>query len=388
MKRLIIIFVSSMVALFLISCGVQTKTSVPDEKAASAAIQETRSSNSISGGWAEELDKTLKAAKTEKNLVIYTYNGPEVRQALSEAFVKKFGLPIEFLSGRSTELVERMNRESRAGIDYVDLFISGSTDMIITLKPAGALAPLRPLLFLPEVLDPKAWATGELPFADKEKQYVFVALGNPGTSVILNTTLVRPEEIKSYNDLLNIKWKGKIIMSDPTVVGSGLRWFGAMTKIMSLDYLRKLAEQMPAVTRDRRLQAEWLAQGKYPLGLAAGFQDVSPFIEAGAPLRNVTPVEGTYISGAAGSIVIIKKAPHPNAAKLFINWYLSREGQTVFTRAHVSHSGRIDVPYDFLPEGKARIPDGKYIPTENEDFLLAQAEQMKWAQELMGHLLK
>lgn len=375
-----------LLSLLLFTCAAQTKNTVVPEKPSPPSM-ELQSIQPVKSGWEKEMDETMKAAKTEGSLVIYTFNGPEVRQALSESFGKKFGIKTEFVAGGSQELIQRMNREWRAGIDYVDLFLSGSSDMVVTLKPTGALTSLKPLLLLPEVLDPKAWYIGELPFVDREKQFIFVALGNPGTSIVINTSLVKPEEMKSYTDLLAPKWKGKIIMGDPTVPGSGGRWFAAMSHIMNQDFLRKLAGQNPALTRNRRLMAEWLAQAKYPIGIAAGFQDVSPFIQAGAPLRNVTPVEGTYISGAAGTIVVVRKSPHPQTAKLFVNWYLSREGQTVFSKAHVSHSGRVDVPFDFLPEGKSRIPGVKYFPTENEDFLLSEPQSQKFAQEILGHLL-
>lgn len=152
--------------------------------------------------------------------------------------------------------------------------------------------------------------------------------------VLVNTEMVKETELISYRDLLNLRWKSNMVLSDPTIAGAGLRFFGVVGgRIMGLDFMKELARQEPVITKDRRLQVEWVARGKYPIGLGAESPSISEFKNAGAPIREVVPIEGSGLAAGSGCIGLINKAPHPNASKLFINWFLGQEGQTVWTKA-------------------------------------------------------
>lgn len=140
--------------------------------------------------------------------------------------------------------------------------------------------------------------------------------------------------------------------------------------------------------RDERLQVEWVARGRYPLGVAASSDIVTEFLKAGAPLAEVTPVEGTYVTSGSGAVAFVEKAPHQNAAKIFINWLLSREGQTIFSKAMGRQSAREDVPTDFLLPSRIRQPGGKYVRTDDEEWRLAMPKKFEIAREIFGQLMK
>lgn len=376
----------ALLTLLLASSCTQKETPAPTSltsKEASPAKAETAKE-----AWENKWDEVLKEAKKEGRVMVSMGIGGLVRDALVKGFKQKFGIEVETFSGRGDEFTARLFAERRAGLYNYDVYQSGPNTVLLTLKPGGALDPLEPALVLPEVLDPKVWWKGDILWLDKE-HLALNFLAYPSIPVAINTSMVRPEEISSYNDLLDARWKEKIIMNDPTISGPGGHLVGAIgDRIMGYDFLRNLAQQKPFITRDRSLPMLWLATGKYPVAInpdAAGFMQ---FQQAGAPVVRITPKEGTHVTPGFGSLALINKAPHPNAAKLYINWLLSREGQEIYTRVAGVHSGRLDVSTDFLPPAMVRNPAMKYVDISTEEYNLKMPEYIKIAREIFGDLVK
>ena len=336
--------------------------------------------------WQAEWDKTLAAAKSEGKVVISIVWGADLQTALKKPFKEKYGIDIEFLTGRGADSVTKLLAERNAGVYAVDLYLSGPGSMLTSLKPAGALAPFKPLLLLPEVADRRAYFGNELPFIDKD-MYIIAHAQAVGNSLAINTSLVKPGEIKGYTDFLNQKWKGKIVLNDPTITGTASEWFFATMNMMGADFHRRLVKQEPMVTRDLRQQVEWLARGKYPIALSPYKGEVAEFQRLGAPVDWITPAEGEFIS-PSGSIAYFDKAPHPNAAKVFVNWLLSKEGLTAWSRTTQWMTARKDVPTDFLPPKSIRDPNLQYVDLCNEEMKLKVAASMKLAKEIYAPLLK
>ncbi len=148
--------------------------------------------------------------------------------------------------GRSAEVTPKLVRERSAGLYLADVIGAGATSMILETKPTGILAPLEPMLVLPEVMDPKVWSGGQL-FIDKGK-FIKPMSADFSRSVARNTDLVKEGEIKSLLDLLDPKWKGKIVLSDPTAGGGGAgnSWLTLMVTVWGLektkDYLRQFVK--------------------------------------------------------------------------------------------------------------------------------------------------
>lgn len=339
--------------------------------------------------WEAEWDRALAEAKKERKVVIYTSNGPRPRLAIQSAFRAAYGVDAEFIAGITAQLDEKVMTEHRAGLHLADVTLVGSTGPIATYKPAGILEPLDDVLILPEVTNPKVWRGGELLWADKDHTLIGFTYSLSGL-LTRNTTLVKPEEIKSWRGLLDPKWKNKIVMFDPTLgSGPGANWAQAMGRfIMGWDYMRELAKQEPIIIGDARLQVEWLARGKYPMGTGCRAELVDEFMTLGSPLEETIPSEGVYMTYATGAVSLLKGAPHPNAAKLLINWLLSKEGGAISSRVMAVISARLDVPV--LPELAKRSPPPNvtYPNAASEENLLHKAEDTKMLREIFGPLKK
>lgn len=336
-------------------------------------------------GPAQALSKIVAEAKEERRIVILATLSTDARTAVSKAFQDKFGIEVEFVSASPAELARRMLSERKAGIYTTDIFITGNIIMQTVMKPAGALDPIKPVLILPEVIDPKVWWGGDLRWLDPRDNNILGMWAYPSLPLIINSEMVNPADLKSYKDLLKPEWKGKIIMGDPTVPSAAASWFAGMAFGMpqlGLPYLRELAKQEPLVTRDLRLQVEWIARGKYAIGLAAQQDFVTEFIKTGAPLKWVSPEDGVWLAVGSGYITLLNKPPHPNAAKLFLNWVLTRDTQTLLSKSTGNQSARLDVPTDFLDPFRVRNPDTKYLWLENEEWVRQAAGSSKIAGEI------
>lgn len=365
------------VLFLLISCA--PKAAVPE-----TVLKSVSSTPAISREpWQERWEKLLQEAKKEGVLTMYNSAGGEVRDALTKPLQEKLGLRLEYVTGRGAEISQRLLSERRSGIYLADIYLGGSTTIMTQLKPNGMVVPLdEKEIFLPEALDPKSWYWGELHWKDKDHTTIsFINFAVPPVTV--NTNLVGLEEIKSYRDLLNPRWKGKITMNDPTTAGIGLRFFLIVGgKIMGYDYMKELARQQPVILRDQRQQVEWLAQGKYPIGTTTQTNITNDFQRAGAPLAYVQPVEGGWTSSGSGNVALYDRAPHPRAARAFINWLLTKEGQSIFVKGYGAPSARLDLPVQGLDPATLVKPGVKYIEGDAEEIELGSVEQRKLAVEI------
>jgi ABC-type Fe3+ transport system substrate-binding protein len=214
-----------------------------------------------------------------------------------------------------------------------------------SLLRADLFEPLAPAMVLPEVNDPAKWFGGHL-WADNQtggnQLYSFVAQMTP--SIYYNTNLVKPQDVRSYSDLLDAKWKAKIGLRDPRVPGGGLAMWAFLLDMKGEEYIRKLAQQDMFVSRNARQIADSLAKGSLALTIGVGYRDFDAFLDANLPVKHLpTFKDGTYVSGGNGILGLVKGAPHPNAAKVFFNWLLSREGQELHGRTAQQPTRRLDV---------------------------------------------
>lgn len=349
---------------------------------------------SASGGWEMQWQKMLAEAKKERKLLLYATIETSVSIPLAEAFKEKTGITVEIVTGRGGELSQKILTENRAGLNLADIFLGGSQTIVTALKPSGMLEPLVTSLLLPEVKDPTMWLSKRLPFADKEEKYVLNVRAQVGgtSEILINTQFTSIEEINSYYDLLSPKWKERIVIQDPTTAGRGNLWFSTQLETKSLDeaFMRELVRQKPVISRDKRLMVEWVARGKYFINIAPGTETVEEFQRAGVPLL-VSSVKGgaVYVNAGSGSVAMLAKPAHPNTAVIFLNWFLSKEGQTIFSKAYDAPSARLDVPISHLDPELIPKPDIKYLNTDSEEFLIKRSTYYdRLAKDIFGPLLK
>ncbi len=161
--------------------------------------------------------------------------------------------------------------------------------------------------------------------------------------------------------------------------------FGVVAETQGLDIWRQLAQQEPAIVRDERLMVDWLVHGKYAIILAAKTEPMHDAREAGAPVDIIRVAEANNKSGDL--VALLNKAPHPNAAKVFINWLLTKEGQTIYNAAQGTWSGRTDVTVEGSP-AKKRLPGAEYFDTNQEEFIFKQTEHYKIAADIFAPYIK
>ncbi|HEY3168781.1 MAG TPA: extracellular solute-binding protein [Candidatus Binatia bacterium] len=301
---------------------------------------------------APEWDKTLEAAKTEGQIVLAIPPATELRAALEPLLKQKFGLEAELVSAPGPKNASRIAAEKKAGVNYFDAIICG-TGTAAGLTHDGMLEPIESFWILPEVRDAKQWWGGHI-WEDNvsTNKFLYSFLADVSThSTWYNTSLAKPQELRAFEDYLNPKWKGRIGFSDPRVPSSGQSIWSFMWEHRGEEFLKKLVEQDLFLTRDLRQLADALAKGKVAIAFGLGRSQTEPFIKAGLPIKPA-PVtkEGLPASNSFGVIGIIKDPPHLNAAKVFINWFLSREGQDWYGRIMQNGTRRLDVDTKWLKE--------------------------------------
>ena len=314
--------------------------------------------------WQADWDQALQAARKEGQLTLY---GSADYEILFGEFNKKYpGIKVVGVYGRGADVAKRFMAERRAERYLADLYVNGMTTGYNVFYKAKALDPIPPLLILPEVIDTSKWWNGKHHYVDPENQYLLNINGETRIVVGYNTKLVNPAEIKSYWDLLNPKWKGKIVAYDPSLGGAGdaMRFF-YHHKNLGPEFIRRvLTETDLVISSDTRQMGDWLAGGKYALSVFGPISrmDLDVMQIQGLPVSWFEPdhlKEGAYITAGSGGVALINKAPHPNAAKIALNWLLSREGQIAYQRIFTEgndgpDSLRIDIPKDKVPRGNRR----------------------------------
>jgi iron(III) transport system substrate-binding protein len=329
--------------------------------------------------WQTEWERTLKGAEAEGQVVVYT--GDTFDSILLEVFQKRHPkIKLTTVTGRGFELGQRVLSERRAGKYIPDVFIQGATTPVVLLS-AKALDPIKPLLLLPEVVDQSKWFESKHQYLDQSREYIFVFEGTARTGgIIYNTNLVNPAEVGSFWDLLQPKWKGKIVAIDPLTAGPAThfeRFFFYNTEL-GPEFLRKLFGGMDVtLTRQDERLIDWVAVGKFAFGLFPRGTDITAAEKAGLPVKPFLPghfKEGASLGSPIGTISFFNRAPHPNAAKVLINWVLSREGQIAWLdytakTDGVSDSMREDIPKDKVgPEGR-RVAGTKYLMADQPELM-------------------
>jgi iron(III) transport system substrate-binding protein len=325
-------------------------------------------------------DETLAAARKEGKLVVAGPPSQELRRTLPAAFKARYGITVDYIGGRSTELATRLRAERQAGIHSLDVVFAGNESMAIVFYGEKMLQPLKPNLLLPDVLDGKKWKKGKLWFSDPGEQYILRLSNTVTTMFHINTDEVKPGDLRSVKDLLDPKWKGKIALQDPTISGSGSNQAAHLYYQHGEDFVKRLyVDQKPMISRDTRQITDGLARGAYPITLGAEDAEVTKLQREGLPLAILENLSDLYsqISASFGQVGMIDSAPHPNAAKIFVNWIASQEGSEVFNRAMGTAPTRKDIDESFLPPQIIPREGVQYFDTYDWEFTLTKKEKVR-----------
>jgi iron(III) transport system substrate-binding protein len=326
--------------------------------------------------WQLDWEKTVQAAKQEGQIVIYAAIGPYHPQIFTEFHKDHPEIKATIVHGNSSRISPRLLSERRAGKFLADVYLGGPTSLY-SFYLNKLFDPLAPLLVLPEVVDASLWWEAKHLYIDPERKHIFVNEGSvSGLTITYNSQLAKPAEFKSYWDLFQPKWKGKIVSldaRDPGFGASELRYVYYHPELGG-EFIRRLFGEMDVVlSREHQQAIDWVAIGKVALCAFCRDGFATKAKSQGLPVDYINPndlKEMPRLRGSAGAVTLVNKAPHPNAAKVFINWFLSRRGQVVYQDSHGDRDSlRIDIAKEKVPAPQRRLAGRKYFFVEGPEYI-------------------
>jgi iron(III) transport system substrate-binding protein len=325
---------------------------------AAATVPETGSSS--------EWDQLVAAARQEGRLVIAAAPNPELRVTLPTRFKERFGVEVEYIASLSAQQATKLTSERAAGLYTLDVILGGPDTLITVMLPEQMLDPIQPLLILPDIADPSKWVRGKPWYLDPEERYLIRLINQHTYTFSAHADFVNPDEIRTPEDLLQPRWKGRIAAGSYTA-GSGNVVAGRMLKFLGEDFLRNLYHgQEVVVASDDRQLADWIARGSHQLAIALNATQRDNLRDLGVNVKPVKmndhPVAGEISSGQF-NLGLMNRAPHPHAARLFVNWILTQEAMQLIADAEAKPVTRTDVDYsrldpDVIPRPGTQAVDG------------------------------
>lgn len=334
--------------------------------------------------WKADWEATQRAAEKEGKLGIFGPTGADQQRLYTEVFQQAFPkIRVNYTPGRISEIISRIMAEQRAGVRQADLVLGGTDSLLGSFKDKGLLQPIRPALLLPDVLDNSGWFKGKLWFADNEDKFVPMWRAVPYTAACVNTNLVKSGELKSYWDLVQPRWKGKIVSQD-LHTGSARNQMYTIhgRKDLGPAYLKRLFGEME-ITFSRSLPqiADWVAAGRFAIGIGSVYCD--DLQAKGLPVEALH-FEGIAAVGAGTDPAAwLATSPNRNAARVFLNWIMSRDGQNQFQKLTRENSLRVDIAKDSVPPFYVLDPKKEYLFTGLEEHKDRIAEFQPWLESLV-----
>ena len=346
-----------------------------------------------SGGAAaqvSEWDQTVAAAKAEGKVVVIGGSGDEIRDALTIEFRKKYPeIEIEFSGMPGSQVPPKIGGEFTSGRALTDIVIAGTTTVIEAFVPPGYVDPVRKYITGPSSKEESSWRGGKYLFADDSQQYCMVGVAYAKAPFLYGSDFVQASEFKSYNDLLDPKWKGKIAFFDPRRAGGGLAnvtfWYA--TPALGKDYIQKFfATQDVTISGDSSQLINWAARGEKPIAIGVGDLESVEAIRKGIPVKQIpgdTFSEGGYITSGNGAISVMRDPPHPNATKVYMDWLLSREGSYAWSKGAGFASMRADVPSDHVYDYLVPKPGVDYQDNYAEKYVKMRPDIIAYLETIL-----
>ena len=392
---------AAVLALLLSACGADptaTPTSVPTATPLPGATPTPTPDEAAL--FQIEWDALIEAAQAEGELVL-VFGGAAGRnfRPIAAVFEEKFGITPTIATGSGSAHVNRVLAERTAGRYLVDVMYGGATSVNERMIPANALDPIADLFIHPEVTDQSLWFGGKHWYADPEQKYIFTfaARGGPtNLTMRYNTDLVSQEDIDGFNsvfDYLDPKWAGKIVSHIPGGGGGGGTYY--LTYVhpdIGPEWIDAFVAPEFGVTFTNAAPfiIDGIAKGKFAMGIAVGGagRDLDALGGFGAPVAAIHKdfKEGGSMT-ASSSIHLMTTPtdrPNPNAAKLWVNWWLTKEAQTLMHT--ISEEGsEPTLREDVTDWGKTKEIDRKvagqsyYFFTSDPELVKLRAEALAYA---------
>ena len=284
---------------------------------------------------ATEWEQVVAAAKKEGKVAVNTFTGQgyaRIFKLFSQAYPE---IKLDHTNLESADFAPRLLQERKAGVYTWDVTTIPTSTALQVMKQAGVWDPIRPAIIAPEARSDANWRGGfEAGFLDRDKlSYAFALVRSLGV------------------------WKGKIVISDPRVIGSTF-WPLTVARLKVGDGFMKqlLVDQEPVLSRDRNQLSEFMVRGRYPIGIGLNVLAIQDFQAHGVGRNVKTLLLPEFDYQSSGSAVwLLNRAPHPNAARVFVNWLLTKPAQAAWARELQTNSRLVGVepgnPEAVVPAG-------------------------------------
>jgi ABC-type Fe3+ transport system substrate-binding protein len=322
----------------------------------------------------------LAAARREGQVNIAAF--PALSAKMSAAFKRDTGIQINFIGGNTAEQSARLAAEARAKNVTIDAAIGGAWEL--QLMRENLLEPILPQLILPGVA-PENFHGGKQKFFDNAGRYLLVGSNYVFGWLVVNTDLVKPEEITTWRDLLKPEFLGKIAAVDPRFPGSGQGVSNWLFRSFGLDFIKELyIGQQVKMSVDYRQLMDGLVRGTTPILIGMVQSQVERFRASFKTVGVVLPEDAPgYLASGFSVIKQAQGIPHPNAAKVFTNWYVSRPGQEVYESVMLEVSRRNDVNTG-VPDYLVARENIKYFDYDNEDVFFEKFAALRLINAAFG----
>lgn len=364
----------------LVACAPKTAPTSPTQAPAAPAPVAAPPSNLPPPTSQDPWSKIVEAAKKEGKVNPYSFTWVgDIGQVVAKAFKERYGITVNIVTGRGAEFAERIKTEKRLGQQVADM-TEGSVGLIDNMRVEKLLASVSD--DLPSLREKGVWAVEPTVIDPQDKANLTWRL--LAYTPYINPKLVKPSETPQYwKDLLEPVWKGKLGMNDPRLTTSAYQMIVVLmdSKAWDEEYIRALYRQNPRfyVTGAEAFPA--LARGEINLVVDGADANAGRFALEGAPIQAIDMKDGILLTTA--SIAAISGGPNPNATRVFINWLLSPEGQSIAGKAQGNKMVRKDIP-DFRPAPlQAQITKPLVITVKQLDKSTEMFRE-KWFDKLVG----
>ncbi|MBI4507748.1 MAG: extracellular solute-binding protein [Chloroflexi bacterium] len=317
----------------------------------------------------------IEAAKKEGKVVWYTSIDLGLAKTLGDAFQKQHGVPVEIVRSGAERLFTQFMQEQGANVKKADIILTSDASQFLTMRGEGRSAPYRPRAF--EAFNPllKAQLAKVIDPSDH-----FFPPGFSLFSIVYNPTKVKDADApKGWKDLLEPRWKGKLVHAHPGYSGFVVTSMHVLGPVLGADYYKQLAKNEPLIVQSADDVTNRVVAGERDVGAGTVHSTAFWSLQKGNPIKIAVPVEGAPVVPYVQALV--KDAPHPNAGKLLLEFLLSREGQEIWAAEGRVHVVRGDVK---LPEGQAQVDRIKLLLGDPAEIQKAREGLQKMFKETFG----
>jgi len=311
----------------------------------------------------------VKAARKEGKVVWHTSLALPSSTAISHYFENKYkGIEVEVHRNGSQRVLQRFMQEASAGLKNADIVHTSDAGHFELLKDKGML-----MKFTPQ-------SVAGFPDGFKDKAGFYYGMRATLSVIAHNPKIVAEKDApKTWQDLLNPKWSGKMVTAHPGYSGIIMTHVLALVNVYGWDYFRDLAKSKLHIVQSANDPAGVVASGERPVGVNGAEYFYYKTLKQGNPIKIIYPKEGVPL--VVSPVAIAKDAPHPNAAKLFTEFIFSKESQQLLADKEGLYTGHPEVTY---PADKPKLKDLKLLAADADELEKRNAEIKKRFTEFFG----